>query len=349
MPASSKVVKTKENPQKRTKIADTAKALAAVKAIDFDCLKYTHEQLIELVELIFEEQGFLQEFGIPRQTLRRFLYQVKEKYNPNPYHNFSHCFDVFQASVFLLNHVDLAKKLSKLDRMCLMIAAIAHDLDHPGTNNAFQVMVSSELALLYNDKSPLENHHASLAFHIMKDPHCNLLQGLTEEQRKRARKLIIMVVLATDMADHGAHLKSFCSTFPVADKAPCDDFTFPANGEDELLKTLLKMSDISNVTRPFRVADKWAALVQEEFFYQGDTEVALGHSPAAMFDRRKADGPASNGTLGFVNFLAEPFFRDCTARLTGSEQMFENLSSNKSRWERRNRRHKKNKEQSAPV
>ena len=46
----------------------------------------------------------------------------------------------------------------------MLLAAIVHDVEHTGTTNNFHVNSSSETALIYNDKSVLENFHVSTAF-----------------------------------------------------------------------------------------------------------------------------------------------------------------------------------------
>ena len=46
----------------------------------------------------------------------------------------------------------------------MLIAMVVHDLDHPGRTNHFLSNSQHELALLYNDKSILENHHVATAF-----------------------------------------------------------------------------------------------------------------------------------------------------------------------------------------
>lgn len=46
-----------------------------------------------------------------------------------------------------------AKQLSGLEQLCLLIAALGHDIDHPGVSNAFLVASGAPLALLYNDIS----------------------------------------------------------------------------------------------------------------------------------------------------------------------------------------------------
>lgn len=42
-----------------------------------------------------------------------------------------------------------------------LVAAAAHDVDHFGRTNAYLIKVKHPLALLYNDRSVLENHHAA--------------------------------------------------------------------------------------------------------------------------------------------------------------------------------------------
>ena len=54
--------------------------------------------------------------------------------------------------------------MSDLEIFTSLMAAIIHDFDHTGTTNNFHVQSTSELAVLYNDKSVLENHHVAAFF-----------------------------------------------------------------------------------------------------------------------------------------------------------------------------------------
>ncbi len=55
---------------------------------------------------------------------------------------------------------------------------------------------------MYNDLGVLENHHAATAFQIAKRKDCNIFQGLEKEQYRELRKMIVAMVLATDMSNH---------------------------------------------------------------------------------------------------------------------------------------------------
>lgn len=56
--------------------------------------------------------------------------------------------------------------MEPLDEATSLIAAAAHDLDHPGRSSAFLSNSDSPLAILYNDITVLEMHHASLCFEL---------------------------------------------------------------------------------------------------------------------------------------------------------------------------------------
>lgn len=69
--------------------------------------------------------------------------------------------------------------LEPLDEVASLIAAIVHDVDHPGYTNSFLCNAGSELAILYNDIAVLESHHAALAFKLTaREEKSNIFLGL---------------------------------------------------------------------------------------------------------------------------------------------------------------------------
>ncbi|CAE7769736.1 Pde9a, partial [Symbiodinium necroappetens] len=101
--------------------------------------------------------------------------------------------------------------------------------------------------------------------------------------------------------------------FDMADEYMTMD-EFPPNELLEYFKTadvkkslrtvLLHFSDISNPMKPFPIAEKWAALVLEEFALQGDEEKALGIPMGPLNDRDTVNTPLSQ--IGFIEFVVAP-------------------------------------------
>lgn len=53
----------------------------------------------------------------------------------------------------------------------------------------------SELALMYNDESVLENHHLAVAFKLLQNPDCDIFSSLNKKQRQTLRKMVIDMVM----------------------------------------------------------------------------------------------------------------------------------------------------------
>jgi len=58
------------------------------------------------------------------------------------------------------------------------------------------VNARTELALTYNDISPLENHHCSAAFDILNNPQVNILAQLDSDTYRRVREGMIKYVVS---------------------------------------------------------------------------------------------------------------------------------------------------------
>lgn len=56
------------------------------------------------------------------------------------------------------------------------------------------LLSDSELALMYNDESVLENHHLAVGFKLLQEENCDIFQNLTKKQRQSLRKMVIDMV-----------------------------------------------------------------------------------------------------------------------------------------------------------
>ncbi len=139
---------------------------------------------------------------------------------------------------------------------------------------------------MYNDISVLENHHPAFAFEVARNAEANIFEGLKIDQFSSIRKLIIQLVLATDISQHFQSLNKFKA------KVTAGNLKFEEQSDRHLvLEMMIKLGDISNPTKPMDQSLKWSSLVMEEFFKQGDRERELGIPISQFMDRESTSIP----------------------------------------------------------
>lgn len=192
-------------------------------ALDWDFDVFRLEELTEKRPLVYLGMELCQKFDVfetfqvDEATMKQWLIVIEANYHVgNSYHNSTHAADVMQATAVFLQQ--LAKKepnlLDQQDEATALLAAAAHDIDHPGKSSAFLCNADDKLALLYNDMTVLESHHAAMTFQLtLRDDKVNIFKNLDRDSFKRARSMIIDMILATEMTRHFEHLAKFVSVF----------------------------------------------------------------------------------------------------------------------------------------
>lgn len=256
----------------------------------------------------FTSRELLTTLQIPARTFLAFAVTLEEHYiRDNPFHNSLHAADVTQSTNVLLNTPALNAVFTPLEVCAALFAACVHDVDHPGLTNQFLVNSSSELALMYNDESVLENHHLAVAFKLLQNDGCDIFVNLHKKQRQTLRKMVIDMVLSTDMSKHMsllADLKTMVETKKVAGSGVLllDNYT----DRIQVLENLVHCADLSNPTKPLPLYKRWVALLMEEFFQQGDREREHGMDISPMCDRHNATIEKSQ--VGFIDYIVHPLW-----------------------------------------
>ena len=72
----------------------------------------------------------------------------------------------------LLHQGGVAEVMTDNQIYATYYAALVHDFEHLGVNNDYLIKSFHPLAVMYNDISPLENHHLAAAVRVMLRPEC---------------------------------------------------------------------------------------------------------------------------------------------------------------------------------
>lgn len=234
---------------------------------------------------------------------------------------------------YLIMNSNIQNSIKPLESVAAMIAALGHDIGHPGVTNRYLVGSKNELALRYNDISVLENMHCAFIYNLLNDPQCNIFCNLKAVDWTNSRKQIIDMILHTDMSRHFEVLGRFrARAYSLKDlnEETTEDRT-------QILCLSLKCADLGHSAKIFALHEKWTELVCEEFFLQGDLE-KKNNMPVSMYcDRDNTDIPKSQAGFlknvclpligAFVHFLkSEKVEKDCLRQLESNLSAWEDLS-----------------------
>ncbi|XP_043931190.1 calcium/calmodulin-dependent 3',5'-cyclic nucleotide phosphodiesterase 1A isoform X2 [Protopterus annectens] len=251
-----------------------------------------------MVYELFTRYDLISRFRIPISSLVAYVESLEMGYSKhkNPYHNLVHAADVTQTVHYLMLHTGIMHWLTELEILAMVFAAAIHDYEHTGTTNNFHIQTRSEVAIFYNDRSVLENHHVSAAYRLMQEDEMNILLNLSKDDWRELRALVIEMVLATDMSSHFQQIKTMRHSVQQPeglDKA-------------KAMSLMLHAADISHPAKTWKLHHRWTKALMEEFFRQGDKEAELGLPFSPLCDRTST--MVAQSQIGFIDFIVEPTF-----------------------------------------
>ncbi|KLO19373.1 HD-domain/PDEase-like protein [Schizopora paradoxa] len=322
----------------------------------FEPHKLPEDEVLACTQIIFEVllrvEGMRETVGVTLDQLSVFLIHLRQAYRAtNTYHNFQHALDVLQAThiylveagasppvSILLDYTDSSwkpdlKKLNPMlacmrnqDLFALYIAAVGHDVGHPGFTNMFMKNAQAPLSQVYDHKSPLEHMHCAFLLPIMKR---HGMAHLLDRGKAgmQFRKLLLETVLATDMGVHPQFMKNFQSLIDNPEK-------FDINQKRILVcQALIKCADISNPSRPHFVSQHWSAALAAEWSNQASLEKQL-HLPVSV--------PNSDDTIaeakvqvGFIEACCLPLLEITAKPIPEMKQFSIQCADNCALWKSR--------------
>jgi len=300
---------------------------------------------------MFNYYKLLEIMNINTHTFLNFLNDVKISYHRNPYHNFTHAFDVTQTVFSFLTTMKIDQFLCNMDIFTLLVCALCHDLDHPGVNNQYLVQSSNGLAKLYKDESVLENHHFNMMWSLIKKH--KILNSLNFKQIREIKESCMRVIISTDLANHFTimerlekQLKYDCQ-FKKYDVETIRKSTKNYNYDDRILimEAIIHASDISNVSKSWDCCKEWSTKITQELLLQGRMEKLIGlpissrffcldDTPTTTDNVECYSKNTAENCLKFIEIFAEPLFTTLVKAFPETNVCLDNLKQNKLNWQK---------------
>ncbi|XP_049823253.1 cGMP-specific 3',5'-cyclic phosphodiesterase [Aethina tumida] len=276
---------------------------------------------------MFLECNLVQQFHIPYDVLCRWVLSVKKNYRPVKYHNWRHALNVAQTMFAMFKTGKMERFMSDLEILGLLVACLCHDLDHRGTNNAFQTKTESPLAILYST-STMEHHHFDQCVMILNTDSNNIFQALSPDDYRKVMRVVETAILSTDLAMYFKKRNKFLELIDNG------EFDWQSDDKKELLSGMMMTAcDVSAIAKPWDVQHRVAKLVADEFFDQGDLEkLQLKEQPVAMMDRERKD-ELPQMQVGFIDVICLPLYRVLSETFPWVKPLYQGTLENRKHWQ----------------
>ena len=316
--------------------------------------KVGHKNVLPIMgRTMLDSFGLIDEKIMPVDKLEPFLISVANQYLTSTlYHNSLHGADITQTICLFFNNSNAEEvcHTQAIDLLSIIIAALGHDIGHPGLTNTFHINASTEMAITYNDSSCLENFHLAKLFKTIRKEETNIFEKLSTQDYKKIRKKMISEILATDMAIHGKILNNIRSKIPDHLLQEKND-----NKNDNKIKKFELISDINNEettneekqalfdyfihsadlghnTKIFDISLKWVELLSNEFWLQGDKEKKMNLNISFLCDRDTTNVPKSQ--VGFIGGFIIPTYNFLVIMFPTLGYTVENAKNNLNKWQK---------------
>jgi hypothetical protein len=291
------------------------------------------------------------------KQIRLYITEIAQFYpNTNAFHNFEHASHVVMATIKLLQRVamrdvntkkdtnddhvgenadddyTLALRRDPLTKFAMAFSALIHDMDHGGVSNQQLVKEQDPLAVVYDGKSPMEQHSFILAFEILMEDGYEQLRACiyeTQDEFDRFRQLCINCVMATDVFDKELQViredrwnKAFAEECVSGQSDHKDTAKYKAT---IAIEYIVQASDVSHTMQHWHVYQKWNKLLFVEMY---------GAYKVGRADKDPSEGWYQGELWFFDNYvipLAEKL-KMCEVFGVGYDQLLEIATENRKEW-----------------
>lgn len=220
------------------------------------------------------------EENIDQEELIKFVLCMRNFYRPQvSYHNWEHGFNVCHCmyNLILRNRF----RFSENEQKGLIVACLAHDLDHGGVTNNFLTNTNDVMAQLY-ETSIWESHHYATLMNVLTQ--IRIFKNITPEDFNEISTVMRQAILSTDLA---YYFRIRQTIMPIIMRV---NFSWACEEHKSMaMSIMMTVCDLSGQCKPFSVAKRLTENLYREFYAQGDREKEMGFKPLTLMDRAMED------------------------------------------------------------
>lgn len=302
---------------KQVRLTPSTISFDELRSKDLPVFRYSLNELLSATAEIFHQ------FNLDKMKLHSFLDLAQKNYYSNlPFHNFRHCFNVVHT-VFVIGERNKGFEvfIGYQDYLFLLLAALGHDICHPGLDNSYLIRTKHDLALQYNDQSVLENHHASVTLMLIR------FSGiLGEVDFSYLKEIITSTILSTDISQH----KEVCSTFK---RAKTNYNKSKKSSRLSFMNYFLHCADSSHHSLDFSQSSLFSLKLIQELNQQESLLELLHTSTPNSLKLGNDLAKIKNHQVSLIQNTVLPLWSALSLFISHCEDYEQSIKDNKDKWE----------------
>ncbi|PFH38525.1 3'5'-cyclic nucleotide phosphodiesterase domain-containing protein [Besnoitia besnoiti] len=272
---------------------------------DFDISSLQQDMAAKLAYELLVWCADKAQIRLPAETCQKFVLSVQQNYFALPFHNFNHALHAAQAVILIAKDLSFQQWFSYEDKFIIMLAALGHDIGHPGVTNEFLISMRSFTSILFNETAVLENYHTLLYLDLLKNPELDILKSLPPEALQRARQRIIAAILATDKALDMKLIDLLNDLKNKNEQVPVPAALLDANIRDACL---IHAADHALALLNFPLHRRWSEKLAVEMHFQNTMDEALKLPKSYSSLSRLSEATLAGSQVLLIDAHYLPFF-----------------------------------------
>jgi len=299
-------------PQEEMRLMGIPKYLALDQGIistimshEFCALDFSLIEQIQIAFQIFSHFSIFSDFHIPSEKFFRFLYDIYDLTNRNPYHCFSKSIDSLQSVAQLLmetpNH-----NLKDREIFTLLLASLFTGIYRNTEKNDLAMMSFANRCIGLEVEAEFQERWI-VSTRVLSSKDYQLLSFFG------AKNLEDFWVLFSDIIGYSGSLKHY--------KFIYESTNIPPQSHKEksvfFMRSMIKISSIRPLIRPYSSSNKWIKQLYEETVKDNQVHEFLSN------------------IIGFYNFIALPLIEHCDIPVTFKKKLINTTKDNIIKWNSR--------------
>ena len=220
---------------------------------------------LRLMIFPFTSYNLLENLNIPFITFFQFLMLFQTIGKDLPYHNTDQSLDCLQCVYVITKLTAINKTLEPVELFALLMAALLHNANHQGEQGGLLSRTRLPLEILFKNQPAAETYQADSAIRLLANKSVTVLDSLSDDLRAKFWNIFTQLILSSGVYKQA----DFIQLWRSGDHSKLNQ-----------MRLVLKIANLSSVTRPYDIAMKHGQLRHQELQQvMQEEKLVFGASP----------------------------------------------------------------------